>query len=107
MAIQMSATKLSTFQECPWKYFLIHNARVLVPKGIRAVFGQTVHQLVAYFHRLSPQAQKKRLEKGFTLLRPKTEDSAARYWRRYCADMFKEEAAKLTKHQGKNHCQTA
>ncbi|GEM_PF-6530540 len=101
MAIEVSATKLLTFQECPYKFFLAYVGRVQVPKGVKAVFGQTVHQLIAYFHSLSPSAQQKRLKKGLTLLRPKTEKAAARYWWMYCADMFQEEKAKITKHKGK------
>ena len=101
MAFQISATKLLTYQQCPWKYFLRYCARVSVPKGIDAVLGLAEHQLIAYFHSLKPSTQAKRLKDGLTLLRPMTEDSAIGYWRRYCADLLKEEQAQFTKHKDK------
>ena len=101
MIFEISASKLLTYLQCPWKYFLCYCARVPVPKGINAVMGLTEHQLIAYFHNLKPSTQAKRLKAGFTLLRPKTEQSAVGYWKRYCADMLMEEQSQITRHHGK------
>lgn len=97
MAIKISATKLLTFAECPWKYFLMYEVRpkIKVPVSIHLVFGQAVHQIIASMYRLSPQQMLERIKRGQTILFPTTKESAIRIWNGFFSDVLKEEDGKL------------
>jgi hypothetical protein len=97
MAIKVSATKLLTFAECPWKYFLIYGCKpkIKVPVSIWLVFGQAVHQFIAGMYRLSPAQMAERIKRGETVLFPTTKEDAIGMWHRFFSDVLQEENAKL------------
>lgn len=94
MGKEVSATKLLTFAQCPYLYWLKYELKIKVPVSIHLVFGQAIHQLIASFYRLSLTQRIKRMENGQTVLFPKTKESAIKLWINFFEDVLKEERSK-------------
>ena len=93
MAIKISATQLSTFQECPYKYYLAYIAKVKPPRWIKFLFGAIVHQTIARFYSLDERNRLKRVEKGSTELFPQSKESAINIWHWMWSEALKGEKA--------------
>jgi len=53
--MKLSITKISTYQDCPRKYWYTYNMRILTPKGEGFYFGSAIHEgLEAYYSGKDP-----------------------------------------------------
>lgn len=93
MAINVSATKLRNFQECPMMYWLAHHSDANVPQWVKKVFGTAIHCWVGRQYRLNPEQRQARLELGKTMLFAQTAKSAANIWHSIWTEAEKEENA--------------
>lgn len=80
MAIELSPTKLRTFRECPYRYFLIYEARIKMPVSVFLVFGTAIHDLIRLLYRLNEKQRAERVAQGKTQLFYENPQALVRFW---------------------------
>lgn len=99
MALDLSASKLRAFQECPYRYFLIYEAKIEMPVSVHLVFGSAIHEVIRKLYRLNEKQRKQRGENR-THLFFESPKALVSFWFRYWKEVLKEKEAdpKLVAH---------
>jgi hypothetical protein len=83
MAIDVSASKLKIFSNCPRLYYYNYILKEEVPQWIMKVFGQAVHRTIQLFYQSNAKVRIARIKlerDGQTQLFPKNEKGARGIW---------------------------
>lgn len=95
MAIELSATKLRTFQECRYLYYLKYEAepKIEMPASIHLVLGSAVHNVIRMLYRLNEKQRAQRIAEGKTQLFFEGPEALVSFWFYYWFEVLREEEA--------------